>query len=59
MIPGAPATLERMCLGEDNLLLYYANHMVRLWDVKTKEFWRSMTAGKADELMREGGWAQL
>ncbi|KAL4259622.1 WD40-repeat-containing domain superfamily protein [Pleurotus pulmonarius] len=59
MIPGAPATLERMCLGEDNFLLYYANHMVRLWDVKTKEFWRSMTAGKADELMEEGGWAQL
>ncbi|KAG9227453.1 hypothetical protein CCMSSC00406_0000901 [Pleurotus cornucopiae] len=59
MIPGAPATLERLCLGEDNLLLYYANHMVRLWDVKTKEFWRSMVAGKADELMQEGGWAQL
>ncbi|KAG5219971.1 WD repeat-containing protein [Salix suchowensis] len=59
MIPGAPATLERLCLREDNLLLYYANHMVRLWDVKTKEFWRSMVAGKADELMQEGGWAQL
>ncbi len=56
LIPGGPGRLERVCLGEDNLLLVYADDRARLWDVKTQEFWRSMTREKAEELLEQGGW---
>ncbi|KAG8813034.1 hypothetical protein FRC17_001701, partial [Serendipita sp. 399] len=56
IVPGGPSRLEKICLGEDNLLLIYANDLARLWDVKTQEFWRSMTRGKAEELLEQGGW---
>ena len=28
-----------------------------MWDLKTKEFWRSMTLDKAEELISQGGWS--
>jgi hypothetical protein len=56
IIPGGPGRLEKICLGEDNLMLIYTNDMARLWDVKTQEFWRSMTRDKAEELLEQGGW---
>lgn len=56
LVPGGPGRLERVCLGEDNLLLVYADDRARLWDVKTQEFWRSMTREKAEELLEQGGW---
>jgi len=43
-------------LGEDNLMLIYSNDMARIWDVRTQEFWRSMTRDKAEELLEQGGW---
>ncbi|KAF8195899.1 hypothetical protein K438DRAFT_1826706 [Mycena galopus ATCC 62051] len=59
LIPGSPFPLERVCLGEDNILLIYADRRARLWDVKTKEFWRSMGLDKADELVAQGGWTDV
>lgn len=59
LIPGAPSRLQRVCIGEDNLLLSYENGTVRLWDVRTKEFWRSMSQDKAQELLQQGGWTEL
>lgn len=50
--------LNRVCVGENNLLLEYEDRHARLWDVGTKEFWRSMTIDKAEELMKEGGWSK-
>ncbi|KAJ7166355.1 hypothetical protein C8R43DRAFT_985618 [Mycena crocata] len=59
LIPGSAFPLERICLGEDNILLIYADRRARLWDVKTKEFWRSMSLDKADELVGQGGWTDV
>ncbi|KAL4249830.1 hypothetical protein ABKN59_006616 [Abortiporus biennis] len=58
LIPAAVAPLKKLCLGEDNLLLYYSDHRVRLWDVKTREFWRSMSTEKAQDLLNGGGWTE-
>ncbi|KAJ7281956.1 hypothetical protein C8J57DRAFT_1298981 [Mycena rebaudengoi] len=52
LIPG-------ILLGEENILLVYADRRVRLWDVKTKEFWRSMSLDKAEELVAQGGWTDV
>jgi WD repeat-containing protein 7 len=59
MVPGAPAPLTRICVGESNLLLLYADDRARLWDVKTLEFRRSMDLEKAKELLAQGGWTEL
>lgn len=59
VIPGSSALLRRISLGEDNLLLFYKDDRVRLWDMKTLEFWRSMDVTKAEELVAEGGWFDL
>lgn len=59
LIPGSAFPLERVCLGEDNILLIYADRRARLWDVKTKEFWRSMGLDKAEELVAQGGWTDV
>lgn len=59
LIPGAACPLERICIGEDNLLLIYADGKARLWDVKTQEFWRSMTKDKAENLLEQGGWYEM
>jgi WD repeat-containing protein 7 len=56
VIPGGPSRLEKICLGEDNLMLIYENNLARLWDVKTQEFWRSMTKDVAEQLLEQGGW---
>ncbi|KAG8895633.1 hypothetical protein FRB99_000416, partial [Tulasnella sp. 403] len=56
LIPGSSSPLERICLGEDNLLLIYADGKARLWDIKSQEIWRSMTRDKADVLLEQGGW---
>jgi hypothetical protein len=59
MVPGAPAPLTRICVGGNNLLLLYADDRARQWDVKTLEFWRSMDAERAKELLAQGGWTEL
>ncbi|KAF7767943.1 hypothetical protein Agabi119p4_7186 [Agaricus bisporus var. burnettii] len=59
LVPGASTRLESICLGGSNLLLTYADHRCRLWDVQTKEFWRSMSTTKADELLEQGGWTRI
>ena len=56
LVPASVAPLERICLGEGNLLLFYADSRARLWDTKTWEFWRSMTKEKAEEMLEQGGW---
>ena len=48
-----------MCVSENNLLLVYADHRARLWDVKTREFRRSMNLEKANELLDQGSWTDL
>lgn len=59
MIPGSSAQLRRVCLGEDNLLLFYTDGRARLWDMNTLEFWRSMDAARADEVVLEGSWLDM
>jgi len=59
LIPGASAKLESLCLGGHNLLLVYADCRCRLWDVRTKEFWRSMDVEKAQEMLEQGGWMRM
>ncbi|KAI0365315.1 WD40 repeat-like protein [Pilatotrama ljubarskyi] len=58
LVPGAAAPLKRICLGENNLLLMYADGRARLWDTATREFWRSMSLDKAVELVQQGGWLE-
>ncbi|KAJ7776775.1 hypothetical protein DFH07DRAFT_797695 [Mycena maculata] len=59
LIPGSAFPLQRICLGDDNILLIYADRRARLWDIKTKEFWRSMSLDKAEELVEQGGWTDV
>ncbi|KAK7689913.1 hypothetical protein QCA50_006552 [Cerrena zonata] len=56
LIPPSTSSLMKICLGEDNILLYYMDGRARLWDTKTGELWRSLTWPKADELVGGGGW---
>lgn len=56
LIPPSTSSLMKICLGEDNILLYYMDGRARLWDTKTGELWRSLTWPKADELVGAGGW---
>lgn len=56
LIPGSASRLTHICLSEDNLLLAYTDGKARLWDVETREFWRSMTSKAVDELLGQGGW---
>ena len=58
LIPASMHPLVRVSIGGDNLLLIYGDRRARLWDVKTREFWRAMTVDKADELIGQGGWTQ-
>lgn len=58
MVPASIAPLERVCLGENNLLLLYSDGRARLWDIQTLEFWRSMNVGKSEEMLLQGGWSQ-
>ncbi|TFK39093.1 hypothetical protein BDQ12DRAFT_683016 [Crucibulum laeve] len=59
LVPGSSSPLQRICLGGNNLLLIYADQRARLWDVQTKEFWRSMSLDKAEEMLGQGGWSDL
>lgn len=59
VIPGSAASLARICLGGNNLLLLYSDHRARLWDAQTKELWRSMGEDKAEEMFTQGGWSEL
>ncbi|KAG8772583.1 hypothetical protein FRC12_002979, partial [Ceratobasidium sp. 428] len=59
VIPGSPAPLDRICIGGDNLLLFYSHGLTRLWDMKTHEFWRSMQQSKGEELLDQGGWLEV
>lgn len=59
LIPGSSAPLERISVGGDNLLLIYSDGKGRLWDIKSQEFWRSMTREKADDLLEQGGWFEV
>ncbi|KAF8631069.1 hypothetical protein AX15_002671 [Amanita polypyramis BW_CC] len=59
MVPGSAASLRRVCLSETNLLLIYDDRRARLWDTQSKEFWRSLSLDKAEELLPQGGWIEL
>ncbi|KAH8086009.1 hypothetical protein BXZ70DRAFT_956829 [Cristinia sonorae] len=56
LAPASVAPLSKICLGEDNLLVYSGDGRARLWDIKTREHWRTMNAEKADEMVKAGGW---
>lgn len=57
LVPGSPARLQTICLSSDNLMLLYIDGRTRLWDIKNKEFWRSMDSEKASEMLEQGGWS--
>ncbi|KAJ3759980.1 hypothetical protein EV360DRAFT_81604 [Lentinula raphanica] len=59
LIPGSPFPLQQIFLGEDELLLTYADQRARLWNVRTREFRRSMSIDKAGELFTQSGWTEL
>ncbi|KAF8627389.1 hypothetical protein AX17_006204 [Amanita inopinata Kibby_2008] len=59
IIPGSVTPLRRICVGETNLLLIYGDRRARLWDTQSKEFWRSLSLDKAEELLSQGGWTEL
>ncbi|PBK67260.1 WD40 repeat-like protein [Armillaria solidipes] len=59
LIPGSAFPLIRICLGDDELLLIYADRRARIWDAKTKEFRRSLSLDKAEELIGKEGWHEL
>jgi hypothetical protein len=59
LFPGAQTPLTRICIGGDNLLLLYANERARMWDAKTREFRRSMTLEKAQEVLQQEGWIEM
>lgn len=59
IVPGSSAPLKRICLGGHNLLLIYDDQRARLWDIKTKQLWRSMGLEKAEELLTQGRWSDL
>ncbi|KIY66834.1 WD40 repeat-like protein [Cylindrobasidium torrendii FP15055 ss-10] len=59
LVPGSAFPLVRVCVGEDNLLLVYANGKARLWDIKTREFRRSMSVDKANEVAKQSGWMEV
>lgn len=40
-------------------MLLYADGRARLWDVKTREFWRSMSSEKAVEMLSQGEWLSM
>lgn len=56
LVPASAAPLHRVYLREDNLMLVYGDGRARLWDTRSREFWRSMSTEKADEMMQEGDW---
>ncbi|EJC98476.1 WD40 repeat-like protein [Fomitiporia mediterranea MF3/22] len=56
LIPGSPARLQTLCLGSDNLMLFYVDGRTRIWDVKTREFRRSMNSEKAAEMLSQDDW---
>ncbi|TFK73197.1 WD40 repeat-like protein [Pluteus cervinus] len=60
LIPGGSAPLKRVSLGGDNnLMLIYANYTARVWDIKTREFLRSMSLEKAEEALAQWGWTTV
>ncbi|KAK0201531.1 hypothetical protein DFS33DRAFT_1348146 [Desarmillaria ectypa] len=59
LIPGSAFPLVRICLGDDELLLIYADRRARIWDAKTKEFRRSLGLDKAEELIGKERWLEL
>lgn len=58
LVPASVAPLLKVYLGEDNLLLAYSDQRARLWDIKTREFWRSMSTEKVGEMLKQGGWME-
>ncbi|PFH54032.1 hypothetical protein AMATHDRAFT_815 [Amanita thiersii Skay4041] len=59
IIPGSSVPLRRICSCDTNVMLIYGDRRVRLWDAQTREFWRSLSLDKAEELLSQGGWAEL
>lgn len=59
IVPGSQARLNSICINNDNMLLTYANARARLWNAKTKEFWRSMALDKVEEMLSQGGWTEV
>lgn len=59
LIPGTRAPLSQIHVGEESILLVYANEQARLWDLRTQELRRSMPASQARELIARGGWMQV
>ncbi len=56
LVPASAAPLQRVCLSQDNLMLVYGDGRARLWDTRSRVFWRSMSTEKAEEMMQEGDW---
>ncbi|KAG2009823.1 TFIID and SAGA subunit, variant 2 [Coprinopsis cinerea AmutBmut pab1-1] len=59
LIPGSFAPLNTLCIRGSNLLLIYGNQLARTWDLQAKEFHRSMTPDKAQELLDQDEWLTI
>lgn len=40
-------------------MVVYANRTARLWNVKSRELWRSMSLPKAEEMLTQWGWMEM
>ncbi|KAI4523652.1 WD40 repeat-like protein [Schizophyllum commune Loenen D] len=59
MIPGSVATLRKICLQGNNLMLLYVDGRARVWDTATRELWRTVGQDKALEMLQHGGWTEF
>lgn len=56
LIPGAPAPLQALRISSESVMLSYADRRSRLWDIRTREFFRSMSSDKSAEYLGQGHW---
>ncbi|KAI0027931.1 hypothetical protein K488DRAFT_60036 [Vararia minispora EC-137] len=59
VIPAAQASLCRLCVQGNNVLLVYSNEHARVWNGKTRELWHAMSAGKACDIIQQADWLEI
>ncbi|KLO15934.1 hypothetical protein SCHPADRAFT_823938 [Schizopora paradoxa] len=56
LIPGSPSALRAVHISSENIMLSYGDGRSRLWDIRTREFFRSMSSDKSIEYLGHGHW---
>ncbi|ORY34903.1 hypothetical protein BCR39DRAFT_515490 [Naematelia encephala] len=59
LIPASRAPLRRVFVGDNDILLAYANGKARVWNVETCEFRRSTGLDAGEEMLSSGQWAEV